>query len=95
MELIRILKSAGYSVPEDFSVIGFDDLSGAGTFDPPLTTLRNPVYELGYTAMSLLDQYITHGLGSIQRLTRLAPVLCIRKSVSPKTFPMTDIQTQI
>ncbi len=95
MELIRILKSAGYSVPKDFSVIGFDDLSGAGTFDPPLTTLRNPVYELGYTAMSLLDQYITHGLDSIQRLTRLAPVLCIRKSVSPKTFPMTDIQTQI
>lgn len=95
MELIRILKSAGHSVPEEFSVIGFDDLSGAGTFDPPLTTLRNPVYELGYTAMTLLDQYITHGLGSIQRITRLAPVLCIRKSVSPKTFPMENIQTQI
>lgn len=94
MELIRVLKEFGCSVPEDFSVIGFDDLPAARIFDPPLTTLRNPVYELGYTAMLQLDRYIMYGLGSIERVTRLAPVLCIRRSVgAKKDFPM-EIQQE-
>lgn len=63
MELIRVLRSFHCAVPEDFSVIGFDDLSAAESFDPPLTTLRNPVYELGYQAMYLLDRYIMQGGG--------------------------------
>ena len=84
MELIRVLRSFRCDVPEDFSVIGFDDLSAAESFDPPLTTLRNPVYELGYQAMYLLDHYIMQGVDSIAHITRLAPVLCVRKSVGAR-----------
>lgn len=84
MELIRVLRSFHCAVPEDFSVIGFDDLSAAESFDPPLTTLRNPVYELGYQAMYLLDHYIMQGVDSIAHITRLAPVLCVRKSVGAR-----------
>lgn len=92
MELIRVLKKFGCAVPRDFSVVGFDDLSMPPTFEPPLTTLRNPIYELGYTAMSHLDGYIRHGLGSFERVTRLSPVLCIRKSVAAKKNSSENIQ---
>ncbi len=84
MKLIQVLKEFGCSVPDDFSVLGFDDLPLAATFDPPLTTLRNPIYELGYTAMTHLDCYIRCGLDAFRRVTRLAPVLCIRESVSAR-----------
>ena len=84
MRLIQILKKFGCSVPDDFSVLGFDDIPLAATYDPPLTTLRNPIYELGYTAMSHLDRYIRLGLDSFPRVKRLAPELCIRKSVAAR-----------
>ena len=84
MELIRVLRLFHCAVPEDFSVIGFDDLSVAASFEPPLTTLRNPLYELGYQALYLLDRYSTPGVKSIAHVTRLAPVLCVRKSVGAR-----------
>lgn len=88
MELIRFLNSIGYSVPRDFSVIGFDDLPASENFDPPLTTLRNPIYELGYTAISHLDDCIRHGPGSFKRITRLPPILNLRKSVGTIRAPV-------
>lgn len=87
MELVRVLNSLGYSVPKDFSVIGFDDIPAAAGFDPPLTTLRNPIYELGYTAVTNLDRYITRGLDSFERITRLPSVLCVRQSVGAIRTP--------
>ena len=94
MELIRVLRSFRCDVPEDFSVIGFDDLSAAESFDPPLTTLRNPVYELGYQAMYLLDSYIMQGVDSIAHITRLAPVLCVRKSVGARRISPVEVSWQ-
>lgn len=48
------LKSRGLRVPEDISVIGFDDIEFAGAYDPPLTTVRQPRREMGRAAMALL-----------------------------------------
>ena len=94
MELIRVLRSFRCDVPEDFSVIGFDDLSAAESFDPPLTTLRNPVYELGYQAMYLLDSCVMQGVDSIAHITRLAPVLCVRKSVGARRISPVEVSWQ-
>lgn len=90
MELIRVLRSFGLSVPRDISVIGFDDLEESASFDPPLTTLRNPVYELGYTAMSRLDELIRNVQPPQSRITRLPPVLCVRRSSTPRKETMID-----
>lgn len=51
---IRALREMGKSVPEDIGVMGFDDIYLAGTVTPPLTTVRQPVYDMGYQAAKLL-----------------------------------------
>ena len=50
----------GFRVPEDISVVGFDDISIAATFDPPLTTIRQERNELGRCAYDILNSLIHH-----------------------------------
>lgn len=50
----------GFRVPEDVSVVGFDDISIAATFDPPLTTIRQERNELGRCAYDILNSLIHH-----------------------------------
>jgi LacI family repressor for deo operon, udp, cdd, tsx, nupC, and nupG len=56
--IIRALREADYQVPADISVIGFDDIPLTSYFDPPLTTIRQPMEELGQRAAQLLVQVI-------------------------------------
>jgi DNA-binding LacI/PurR family transcriptional regulator len=56
---ITILREAGIDVPSDVSVVGFDDILSAGTNNPPLTTVRQPLEEMGRVAASTLLQ-MTH-----------------------------------
>ena len=50
----------GFRVPEDVSVVGFDDISIAATFDPPLSTIRQERNELGRCAYDILNSLIHH-----------------------------------
>lgn len=59
--VIRVLKKHGYRVPDDVSVIGFDDIPMCEMLDPPLSTVHVFKEELGITAMELLHYRITHG----------------------------------
>lgn len=52
--LLRALQQAGHRVPEDISVIGFDDIPEAEYFGPPLTTVRQDFDELGRRALRAL-----------------------------------------
>lgn len=51
---IRTLKQLGYQIPENIRVVGFDDISLAEFFDPPLTTIHQPIYQLGLEAVDML-----------------------------------------
>lgn len=51
---LRAARAAGLRVPEDLSIIGFDDILFAAYTEPPLTTIAQPKYEMGRTAMSML-----------------------------------------
>ncbi|WP_233492285.1 LacI family DNA-binding transcriptional regulator [Blastococcus sp. TF02A-30] len=51
---LRALREAGRSVPGDVAVVGFDDSPLAAVTDPPLTTVRQPVEELGRAMAELL-----------------------------------------
>jgi DNA-binding LacI/PurR family transcriptional regulator len=55
---IRALREAGRRLPDDVSIIGFDDIPLASYFDPPLTTLRQPMRETGERAVQVLVETI-------------------------------------
>ena len=59
--VIRVLKKHGYRVPDDVSVVGFDDIPMCEMLDPPLSTVHVFKEELGITAMELLHYRISHG----------------------------------
>ncbi|HEY1608055.1 MAG TPA: LacI family DNA-binding transcriptional regulator [Paraburkholderia sp.] len=52
--VINGVRGAGRRVPDDVAVIGFDDLALSAQIDPPLTTIAQPMRELGETAARLL-----------------------------------------
>jgi DNA-binding LacI/PurR family transcriptional regulator len=47
---MQAIRNAGMRIPEDMAVVGFDDIPMAPYFDPPLTTIRLPAFQLGWTA---------------------------------------------
>ena len=51
---IRSLRQHGVTVPDDVSVVGFDDIEYAANCEPPLTTVRQPMYEMGSGACRIL-----------------------------------------
>ncbi|CAL9405463.1 HTH-type transcriptional repressor CytR [Streptomyces sp. enrichment culture] len=51
---LAVLRTAGRRVPDDVAVIGFDDFQLARHTDPPLTTVRQPLEEIGHTMVRLL-----------------------------------------
>lgn len=52
--LTRAIWEAGLRIPQDVSLVGFDDVEGAGQYIPPLTTVRQPFAELGRRSVGLL-----------------------------------------
>jgi LacI family transcriptional regulator len=52
------LKEQHYNIPKDIALLGFSDNPIASLIDPPLTTVRQPAYEIGRTAATLLIQQI-------------------------------------
>jgi DNA-binding LacI/PurR family transcriptional regulator len=51
---ILTIKSLGLKIPDDIAVIGFDDSEWAQILEPPLTTISQPVFDLGLTAAEML-----------------------------------------
>src|SRR5699024_7095948 len=75
---IYALTEAGYAVPEDVSVVGFDDVPGAAYFRPPLTTLRQNFEALGRQCIEALLAAIENN-GAPQP-PPIKPELIVRKS---------------
>jgi DNA-binding LacI/PurR family transcriptional regulator len=55
---ILAVKEAGLNIPEDISIVGFDDIPLAEFFDPPLTTVRLPAFDLGWMAGERLGRLV-------------------------------------
>ncbi|NEB02894.1 LacI family transcriptional regulator [Streptomyces sp. SID13726] len=78
---LAALREAGLRVPQDVSVVGFDDVPFAADLTPALTTVRVPYEELGRTAVRLaLEREV--GFGSDNHVV-LSTQLVIRESVRP------------
>jgi LacI family transcriptional regulator len=79
---IRALRDANLRVPEDVSVIGFDDIQMAAYHNPRLTTIRQPLHNMGETAARILLQRI-QGFKDYPEEFSVPPELIIRESTAP------------
>lgn len=79
MGSIKALKEKGIKVPEDIKIIGFDNISICEFVDPPLTTIKQPIYEIGEGAVDILVSMIEKNGKDLTRT--LEPVLIQRGSV--------------
>jgi LacI family transcriptional regulator, repressor for deo operon, udp, cdd, tsx, nupC, and nupG len=78
---IKAARALGLRVPEDLSVVGFDDIHFAGVYDPPLTTIHQPRRAIGRTAASLLFDQLAHKRAQ-RRHTELRHSLVVRDSAA-------------
>jgi DNA-binding LacI/PurR family transcriptional regulator len=84
MGAILALREAGLRVPKDVSVIGFDDVLAASTYNPPLTTVRQPLRDMGQTAATTLLAMIRDEKQHPPPATiTVYPNLVVRKSTAP------------
>ena len=56
---IRVLLDEGIRIPEDISVVGFDDIDISNYIYPRLTTVQQPITEIGEQSAAYLHQFIT------------------------------------
>jgi len=78
---LRRLRSTGLRIPEDVSLVGFDDLPESFVSDPFLTVVRQPAYEMGEQAVELLLQRLKEPTKEPQEVVLPTEIL-IRKSSS-------------
>ena len=75
----RAAQLAGLRIPEDLSVVGFDDTVEASRLSPPLTTIHQPLAEMGAAAVRMLDEP-----GPRAAHTRVESHLIVRASATPR-----------
>ena len=82
---LSAVKEKGLAVPASMAVVGFDNIPLSSYFDPPLTTVRIPMYDLGAGAMRLLMDLISGKNAS--KFKHFKPKLLVRGSTVPKPEP--------
>lgn len=79
---IRALRDANLGVPEDVSVMGFDDIQVAAYHNPRLTTIRQPLRQMGETAARILVQRL-QGFKNYPGEFAMPPELITRETTAP------------
>lgn len=81
IEAIQVIKKNGYRVPEDFAVVGFSNDQISAMVDPPLTTVAQPVRNIGKAAAVLLLDQIKRDIQQWKAVTQILKTeLIVRKS---------------
>lgn len=87
---IHALEAQGHRVPGDISVVGFDDIESAGYMGPGLTTIRQPLQEMGRIAAEAVLRKIgrpeEEWAGEVERIV-VAPELVVRETTGPAAAP--------
>lgn len=82
---LRAVRDRGLSVPVDMSIIGFDDIRLARFIDPPLTTVAQPMQEIGREAMTLLIDLLADPTTAARK--RMLPTQLIIRASTAKPGP--------
>lgn len=79
---IRAIHEHGLRVPQDISVVGFDDIQSAAFYNPSITTIRQPLLQMGALAARILLQRV-RGQTDVPAALPVLPELVIRESTCP------------
>ena len=83
MGAVRAIKDAGLDVPGDISVVGFDDITSAAFSTPSLTTVHQPLFEMGQKGAQLLLERIANREKQFPAEIEMSPELVVRESTGP------------
>jgi len=87
MGAIRALRQIGWEVPEDISVVGFDDIESAAYQNPSLTTVRQPLREMGRAAAEILLKRINRPGSELHDEHVVEPELVVRETTARAAGP--------
>ena len=76
-----VIREAGLKIPDDISVVGFDDSELAALADVPLTSVIHPKYQIGRWATEILFEDIEHEGQKTHRQMMINPTIAVRDSV--------------
>ncbi|MFT3744066.1 MAG: LacI family DNA-binding transcriptional regulator [Pyrinomonadaceae bacterium] len=79
---IRALEEMGLRVPPDVSVLGFDDIYAAAFHNPALTTIRQPLFEMGNLAARKLLERLAGNNENVPKTVGVEPTIIVRQSTS-------------
>lgn len=83
---MQALRKAGKNIPKDMAVIGFDNRFEARNQEPPLTSVNQPAYEIGWQSLELMLRHLEGKTGP-ETIERVAAQLVIRESCGCNAVP--------
>lgn len=89
---LQTAKKKGLKVPQDISIVGFDNYDEDAYQVPPLTSVHQPFYEMGRIAMELLESIIQDPKRGSQQVL-IEPELVVRASTAPPPIPLSGHKT--
>lgn len=85
LAVLEVAAERGLSVPEDLSVIGFDNVPESALCDPPLTTVEQPIRRMGHDAVTLLLALLDGDTVADAQLTLPTTLVTRRSTAAPST----------
>jgi len=85
IRVLRALKDKGMKVPDDISIVGYDNIPIAASSNPPLTTVNQPIHKIGVEAASMLLDMIASKKNKPRNILLQENHLIIRESVKHKS----------
>ena len=83
LETIKILNRLGVDIPNDVSIIGYDNIEGLTNSDAFLTTIQHPHYSIGCKAIDIIDELNKQGISGKAKHVKIPTSLVCRHSVAP------------
>ncbi|HRU39648.1 MAG TPA: substrate-binding domain-containing protein, partial [Candidatus Goldiibacteriota bacterium] len=74
-------KSRGINIPGEIGIVGYDDIYISNLTTPSLTTVRQPIAQMGMRSFDLLMDMVEGKIGSESKIISFEPELIIRESV--------------
>jgi DNA-binding LacI/PurR family transcriptional regulator len=87
---MQAVRECGLEVGTEFAIAGFDDFPMVQYLDPPLTSIRQPVWEVGQQIISMLLEYLELGKPPVSSEILVMPQLIVRASTGNQNRAIID-----